>query len=196
MNLSTVKWVLWDKTQSKELLGLFIWVCMALCTIVAHNIAQNRPDSFPPYPPDNHYRSDDVYLREGGGAFFHHYMLYFHCQMDCHASTGEHNIIASRNSLIKFLRVGRCSGSSGPQRRCRRTNQPTGAHIHGRWARFVLLMCWHDDTWNMSTARHGNSQTTSVYYNYFQFSFNRPTLPQLLQAALDLLNENICGWQE
>jgi len=23
-----------------------------LCTIVAHNIAQNRPDSFPPYPPD------------------------------------------------------------------------------------------------------------------------------------------------
>jgi len=27
-------------------------VCIALCTIVAHNIAQNRPDSFPPYPPD------------------------------------------------------------------------------------------------------------------------------------------------
>jgi len=39
---------------------------MALCTIVAHNIAQNRPDSFPPYPPDNHHCSDDVYLREGG----------------------------------------------------------------------------------------------------------------------------------
>jgi len=34
-------------------------------TIVAHNIAQNRPDSFPPYPPDNHHCSDDVYLREG-----------------------------------------------------------------------------------------------------------------------------------
>jgi len=34
--------------------------------IVAHNIAQNRPDSFPPYPPDNHHISDDVYLREGG----------------------------------------------------------------------------------------------------------------------------------
>jgi len=29
-------------------------VCIALCTIVAHNIAQNRPDNFPPYPPDNH----------------------------------------------------------------------------------------------------------------------------------------------
>jgi len=42
-------------------------VCITLCTIVAHNIAQNRPDSFPPYPPDNHHCSDDVYLREGGG---------------------------------------------------------------------------------------------------------------------------------
>jgi len=41
-------------------------VCIALCTIVAHNIAQNRPDNFPPYPPDNHHISDDVYLREGG----------------------------------------------------------------------------------------------------------------------------------
>ena len=41
-------------------------VCIALCTIVAHNIAQNRPDSFPPYPQDNHHCSDDVYLREGG----------------------------------------------------------------------------------------------------------------------------------
>jgi len=43
-------------------------VCIALCTIVAHNIAQNRPDSFPPYPPDNHHCSDDVYLREGEGV--------------------------------------------------------------------------------------------------------------------------------
>jgi len=41
-------------------------VCIALCTIVAHNIAQNRPDSFPPYPPDNHHCSDDV-LFEGRG---------------------------------------------------------------------------------------------------------------------------------
>jgi len=39
-------------------------VCIALCTIVAHNIAQNRPDNFPSYPPDNHHCSDDVYLRE------------------------------------------------------------------------------------------------------------------------------------
>jgi len=52
---------------------------MALCTIVAHNIAQNRPDNFPSYPPDNNRRSDDVYLREGGyfctmylTAKFHH----------------------------------------------------------------------------------------------------------------------------
>jgi len=41
-------------------------VCIALCTIVAHNIAQNRPDNFPSYPPDNHHCYDDVYLREGG----------------------------------------------------------------------------------------------------------------------------------
>jgi len=47
--------------------SLFICVCIKLCTIVAHNIAQNRPDSFPPYPPDDHHSSDDVYLREGGG---------------------------------------------------------------------------------------------------------------------------------
>jgi len=66
MNLSTVKWAQWDKTQSRDLLGLFICVCIALCTIVAHNIAQNRPDNFPSYPPDNHHCSDDVYLREGG----------------------------------------------------------------------------------------------------------------------------------
>ena len=45
--------------------SLFICVCIALCTIFAHNIAQNRPDNFPPDPPDNHHISDDVYLREG-----------------------------------------------------------------------------------------------------------------------------------
>jgi len=49
--------------------SLFICVCITLCRIVAHNIAQNRPDSFPPYPPDNHHGSDDVYLREGGTRF-------------------------------------------------------------------------------------------------------------------------------
>jgi len=62
MNLCHVKWAQWDKTQSRELLGLFVCVCIALCTIVAHNIAQNRPDNFPSYPPDNHHCSDDVYL--------------------------------------------------------------------------------------------------------------------------------------
>jgi len=45
--------------------SLFICVCIALCTITAHNTAQNIPDNFPPYPPDNHHCSDDVYLREG-----------------------------------------------------------------------------------------------------------------------------------
>ena len=27
-------------------------MCITLCTIVAHNVAQNRPDNFPSYPPD------------------------------------------------------------------------------------------------------------------------------------------------
>jgi len=62
MNLSTVKWAQWDKTQSRELLVLFICVCSSLYTIVAHNTAQNRPDNFPSCPPDNHHCSDDVYL--------------------------------------------------------------------------------------------------------------------------------------
>jgi len=30
-------------------------VCTALCTTVAHNIAQNRPDNCPSYPPDNRH---------------------------------------------------------------------------------------------------------------------------------------------
>jgi len=66
MNLSTVKWAHWDKTHSRKLSGPFICVWIALCTIVAHNIAQNRPDNFPSYPPDNHHCSDNFCLREGG----------------------------------------------------------------------------------------------------------------------------------
>jgi len=48
------------------MLGLFMSVSIALCTTVAHNTAQNRPDNFPSYPPDNHHCSDDDYLREVG----------------------------------------------------------------------------------------------------------------------------------
>ena len=40
-------------------------MCIALC-IVAHNIAQNRPDNFPSYPLDNrHCSDDDICLFEG-----------------------------------------------------------------------------------------------------------------------------------
>jgi len=67
MNLSTVKWAQWDKTQSRELLGLFKCACSSLCTIVAHNTAQNRPDNFPSCPPDNRHCSDEWYLFEGKG---------------------------------------------------------------------------------------------------------------------------------
>ena len=48
--------------------SLFICVCIALCTIVAHNIAQNRPDNFPSYPLDNHHCSDDIFEGRGGFA--------------------------------------------------------------------------------------------------------------------------------
>ena len=67
--------------------SLFICVCIALFTIVAHNIAQNRPDNFPPYPPDNHHNSDDVYLREGGVV----------------VNTTRHPEFYERNLLIMFL---------------------------------------------------------------------------------------------
>jgi len=46
--------------------SVHIRVCSSLCTIVAHNTAQNRPDNFPSCPPDNQHCSDDVYLRERG----------------------------------------------------------------------------------------------------------------------------------
>jgi len=35
----------------------------ALCTTVAHNTTQNRPNNFPCYPPDSHHCSDNIYLR-------------------------------------------------------------------------------------------------------------------------------------
>ena len=38
MNLSTVKWAQWDKTQSRELLGLFICVCALHCAQLLHTI--------------------------------------------------------------------------------------------------------------------------------------------------------------
>jgi len=38
-------------------------VCIA--PTVGHNTAQNRPDNFPSYSPDNHHCFDDVYLKEG-----------------------------------------------------------------------------------------------------------------------------------
>ena len=85
--------------------SLFICVCIALCTIVAHNIAQDRPDSFPPYPPDNHHISDDVYLREGGwtayklitfGIYIHIYI--YNCTDICKVKT--HQITKCRPTTI------------------------------------------------------------------------------------------------
>jgi len=79
-NLSTVKWAQWDKTQSRELLGLFICVCSSLCTIVVHNTAQDRADNFPSCPAVNHHWSDDVYLRERGARTARVLMLEIWCK--------------------------------------------------------------------------------------------------------------------
>ena len=83
MNLSTVKWAQWDKTQSRELL-VCSYVCALHCAIVAHNIAQNRPDNFPPYPPDNHHCTDDVYLREAGGSTTNYWPRWVLCWLWYH----------------------------------------------------------------------------------------------------------------
>ena len=53
------------QNQSWELI-VCSYVCASHCAQLLHTILHRRPDSFPPYPPDNHHYSDDVYLREGG----------------------------------------------------------------------------------------------------------------------------------
>jgi len=55
------------ESNQQTTVSLFVCVHIALCTIVAHNIAQNRPDNFPSSPPDNHHCSGDVCLRDGDG---------------------------------------------------------------------------------------------------------------------------------
>jgi len=50
--------------------SLFMCVCSSLCTIVAHNTAQNRPDNFPSCPPDNHQLLRWC-LCEGGGIILY-----------------------------------------------------------------------------------------------------------------------------
>jgi len=90
--------------------SLFICVCITLCTIVAHNIAQNRPDSFPLYPPDNHHSSDDVYLREGGEKSHKHTqpkwleLVSNHCLVSWNWITKfpPNNLTRNKNESIQF----------------------------------------------------------------------------------------------
>ena len=58
-------------------------VCIAMCTTVANNTAQNRLDNFPSYPLDNHHCYDDVYFREGHYRccccyYYYYYYYYFY----------------------------------------------------------------------------------------------------------------------
>jgi len=47
LNLTQQKYTYTNKLTNKQLLGLFICVCIALCTTVAHNTVQNRSNNFP-----------------------------------------------------------------------------------------------------------------------------------------------------
>jgi len=62
--------------QQTTVRSVHMCVCIALCTL-AHNTAQNRPDNFPSYPPNNHHCSHDVdsrEVREGGQTKDSHQM--------------------------------------------------------------------------------------------------------------------------
>jgi len=41
-------------------------VCSSLCTVVAHNTAQNRPDSFPSCPPERAEIAGLFYMQLSG----------------------------------------------------------------------------------------------------------------------------------
>ena len=131
--------------------SLFICVCIALCTIVAHNIAQNRPESFPPCPPDDHHSSDDVYLREGGmgnTTYITIKMLqntYWWIRLGVKCSGGSHgssSIVTGRHRR-HLKRVASDAGLIA----ARRTLQIAGSVWHsGRawWsARLQALVYWH-----------------------------------------------------
>jgi len=76
MNLCTVKWAQWDKTQSRELLGLFMCVhCVCIRLQFVMHCAQllrtilHRTDLIIS-PLALHTITEDVYLREGGLIFY------------------------------------------------------------------------------------------------------------------------------
>ena len=41
-------------------------MCALYCAQLLYTILHRTDLNFPPYPPDNHHSSDDVYVREGG----------------------------------------------------------------------------------------------------------------------------------
>jgi len=111
----------------------FFASCVSLCTIVAHNIAQSRPDNFPSYLPDNHHCSDDVYLREGGncsgtevfGVKCHRLLTSFLSPNQTPKGTQSTRSNQRRSSTVLilyyaiagFLREGWCSLYASPSRR-------------------------------------------------------------------------------
>jgi len=80
--------------------SLFICVCIALCTIVAHNIAQNRPDSFPPYIVHKHCST--VYFRNFTPTSNHIYTHQNHLKNNAsHKQVGKSGISQKQTRLQK-----------------------------------------------------------------------------------------------
>jgi len=123
----------WDKTQYRELLGLFICVCSSLCTIVAHNTARNRPDNFPSCPLNNHHCSNDVYLRERGGTIRYnaisHKISWYDTIWCINATT---NLMRSKTGVSSSMNVCCCSVAASLAITAGRRSQRNGQHGHMR----------------------------------------------------------------
>ena len=121
-------------------------MCIALCTIVAHNIAQNRPDNFPSYPPDNHHRSDDVYLREGGYDTIQSYRSRSVRRAtdltDCRTSVSDCDVGLLHGTGHRGVERGGDDRSAGEpdyrryHHRCESSVRPPtfAFHLHSRWS--------------------------------------------------------------
>jgi len=89
-------------------------VCIALCTIVAHNTAQNRPGNFPSYTPDNHHCSTDVWF-EGRGTHPVLRQLHYHFPVTQPTASKHWRKQCHKSHWLWFLHptVGHSSFQSG-----------------------------------------------------------------------------------
>ena len=121
--------------------SLFICVCIALCTIVAHNIAQNRPDSFPPYPPDDHHCSDDVYFEGRAVSSFRTAHMYhvcaYHCVQLLH-TTQHRTVLIIFPCILETIIIAQMTS--------------TGGEGSFKWHQ-IHCNRWRGDSWNVAEVR-------------------------------------------